>query len=497
MDPLTTTQGDSSSASFWYWQQASLLQPPCSEPVISAAVTTQSPTASPTTPSSAKTARDYIIKGEPSPPSSPNNGNGSLDLLQNHTHSSKPTAGKIGTGKESESCAVSQSQQPSSSSSGTTAVVGPTTAAASVVSLIKQEIVTLSTADNPTVLNNILSPSLKDPDTPPDCCTTDPDTESEFEAHQLTELATNPLHSTSYPHPLSHHQLHQNLQTSLQQLQSFRTGALELATLADLSGELAMSLSPKHTANLLSLNNHFHHHHHHHSLSSLAGPHNTPFSVTDILSPLEESYRLKGLTLDASQIASGGSSSIASNTDSGSPPSPYRVSGSSGNIATSQNTQQSNQNPSSGPVSVTNSNNLINLQTISGSNSVNHHLLQQHTGSVASVNSSAAASTTATTIGGNQSPVSSTSTTSSLSAAAAAAAAAMNVPVSSPYTHMHVPQLSHPSAAAAAFTASQYCNGADLHGMTGHYGDVRSSATAAGWYGASATDPRFASKLFK
>lgn len=31
--------------------------------------------------------------------------------------------------------------------------------------------------------------------------------------------------------------------------------------------------------------------------------------------------------------------------------------------------------------------------------------------------------------------------------------------------------------------------------MTGHYGDVRSSATAAGWYGATATDPRFASEL--
>jgi len=54
---------------------------------------------------------------------------------------------------------------------------------------------------------------------------------------------------------------------------------------------------------------------------------------------------------------------------------------------------------------------------------------------------------------------------------------------------MHVPQLSHQ---AAAFQA-QYCNGADLHGMAGHYGDVRSSATA-GWYGATAGDPRFASK---
>ncbi|CAG7815059.1 unnamed protein product, partial [Allacma fusca] len=144
-----------------------------------------------------------------------------------------------------------------------------------------------------------------------------------------------------------------------------RTG-VDLPTLAELSGELAMSLSPKH-------------------------PHSTPFSVSDILSPLEESYRIKGL--DGSTLA-----------HLTSPPSPY---------------------------------NRISSQTSSG----------QH------------------------------SQTSSV----------MNVPSTSPYTHMHVPQLSHPGA--AGFPA-QYCNGADLHGMTGHYGDVRGSAT--GWYGATATDPRFA-----
>ena len=152
-----------------------------------------------------------------------------------------------------------------------------------------------------------------------------------------------------------------------------RPGAVDLPTLAELSGELAMSLSPKHSS------------------------HTTPFSVQDILSPLEESYRIK--SLDGTTSAS---LALASSSP---PPSPY------------------------------------NRQSSTGSQS---------------------------------------------------SAGTMNVPSTSPYTHMHVPQLSHPGAAAFP---SQYCNGADLHGaMTGHYGDVRSSATA-GWYGATATDPRFASKL--
>lgn len=60
--------------------------------------------------------------------------------------------------------------------------------------------------------------------------------------------------------------------------------------LPELNGaELAMSLSPKH--------HHHHHHQHHHQggsqvLSHLQQlHHSTPFSVTDILSPIEESYR--------------------------------------------------------------------------------------------------------------------------------------------------------------------------------------------------------------
>ncbi|CAL8090200.1 unnamed protein product [Orchesella dallaii] len=228
-----------------------------------------------------------------------------------------------------------------------------------------------------------------------------------------------------------------------------------------------MSLSPKYSANLLN-QHHLHHHQHLHN----SGAHSTPFSVTDILSPLEESYRLKGLVGNSLDSGSGVLSHItsgsSSNTDSGTPPSPYRVSGSTATTINNNLNSGSTSNNSS-----TNNNNLINLQTLG----------QNHSISVSSANSN-----NSCTIGGNQSPVSSTS--SSISAVAAAAAA-MNVPSSSPYTHMHVPQLSHPGAAAAAFS-SQYCNGADLHGMTGHYGDVRSSATAAGWYGASATDPRFA-----
>lgn len=65
--------------------------------------------------------------------------------------------------------------------------------------------------------------------------------------------------------------------------------------LPELNGvELAMSLSPKNQQ-------HHHHHHHHHQQQGGGGPqvlshlqqlhHSTPFSVTDILSPIEESYR--------------------------------------------------------------------------------------------------------------------------------------------------------------------------------------------------------------
>lgn len=72
--------------------------------------------------------------------------------------------------------------------------------------------------------------------------------------------------------------------------------------LPELNGvELAMSLSPKHS--------HTHVHHHqsqqHQVLSHLQQlHHSTPFSVTDILSPIEESYRKLELSAN--------------------PPSPYR-----------------------------------------------------------------------------------------------------------------------------------------------------------------------------
>ena len=182
----------------------------------------------------------------------------------------------------------------------------------------------------------------------------------------------------------------QNLSRSLIIGTEFPTNSL-----TELSGELAMSLSPKHT---------------------------TPFSVTDILSPLEESYRLKALEVV-----------------------PHMNSATS--TATSLASYLSNNNNNNSSVSSTN-------------NSKNSQF----------------SPTTANNLN-----------------------SAMNVSAGSPYTHMHMSQLSHPGAAAAAFQA-QYCNGtADLHGMTSHYGDVRSSASAAaaGWYGASATDPRFASKSIK
>lgn len=74
-------------------------------------------------------------------------------------------------------------------------------------------------------------------------------------------------------------------------------GPGDAGLLPELNGvELAMSLSPKH-------------HHHQQSNQVLSHlqqlHHSTPFSVTDILSPIEESYRKLELT-------------------AGNPPSPYR-----------------------------------------------------------------------------------------------------------------------------------------------------------------------------
>ncbi|CAB3373538.1 Hypothetical predicted protein [Cloeon dipterum] len=60
-------------------------------------------------------------------------------------------------------------------------------------------------------------------------------------------------------------------------------------------------------------------------------------------------------------------------------------------------------------------------------------------------------------------------------------------------SYMHVPQLAghHGAAATAAAFPAQYCNGTDIAA----YGDMRNSAAAAaGWYGATANDPRFASE---
>lgn len=155
-----------------------------------------------------------------------------------------------------------------------------------------------------------------------------------------------------------------------------RSAAADLhGLLPELNGaDLAMSLSPKHHQ-----------------------PHTTPFSVTDILSPIEESYRKLELS------------------GSGAPPSPYRSS-----------TGGSSAGSSSGGVGAI--------------------------GVVTNVPSAPSPS------GG---------------------AAATAVMAANPY--MHVGQLSHHQFPA------QYCNGSDI---STHYGDMRNS----GWYGATANDPRFASK---
>lgn len=155
-----------------------------------------------------------------------------------------------------------------------------------------------------------------------------------------------------------------------------RSAAADLhGLLPELNGaDLAMSLSPKQ--------------HHQHQ------PHTTPFSVTDILSPIEESYRKLELS------------------GSGAPPSPYR--------------------------------------------------------------SSTGGSSAGSSTGGGGTIVSNVPAAPSPSGGAATAVMAAN-----PY--MHVGQLSHHQFPA------QYCNGSDI---STHYGDMRNS----GWYGATANDPRFASK---
>uniref|UniRef100_A0A182VPE3 Homeobox domain-containing protein n=1 Tax=Anopheles merus TaxID=30066 RepID=A0A182VPE3_ANOME len=101
----------------------------------------------------------------------------------------------------------------------------------------------------------------------------------------------------------------------------------EHGLLPDLNGvDLVMSLSPK-------APNHHHHHHHHHHLTSLQHlqnlqhnsalhSHSTPFSVTDILSPIEE-YRKLELTANPPSPYSGGSSvnspsALGPNTTTGS-----------------------------------------------------------------------------------------------------------------------------------------------------------------------------------
>ncbi|KAF4529546.1 hypothetical protein B566_EDAN014392 [Ephemera danica] len=178
-----------------------------------------------------------------------------------------------------------------------------------------------------------------------------------------------------------------------QQLQHHQLTAGDLQLLPELNGDLAMSLSPKQQ-------------------------HTTPFSVTDILSPIEESYR-KSAAAAAAAAAAGLEVALQ-------PPSPYRGGSSTGGSSTGSAPGGSN----------------------SGSTPQQQHQQQQQQQQQAS-------------------------------------SASMSVPVTNPY--MHVPQLSHHGATAAF--PSQYCNGSEISA----YGDMRNTAAAAaGWYGATANDPRFA-----
>jgi len=193
------------------------------------------------------------------------------------------------------------------------------------------------------------------------------------------------------------------------------------------SDELAMSLS-------LKQEDHTQLHHNsslHHQLLAVSGNNTTPFSVTDILSPLEAAAVYRNSTHEFHNQHSSNTSTVSSSTTLTSPP-----------------PEDDNQNRSPSYSTSGNNNNNNNNNSGKDTNTDSEDLQLHHS---------------------------------------------MNMNTSnSPYTQMHMAQLSHPGA--AAFQAAQYCNGAaDLHGMGGHYGDMRSSATA-GWYGASATDPRFASK---
>lgn len=137
---------------------------------------------------------------------------------------------------------------------------------------------------------------------------------------------------------------------------------------------------------------------------SLSPKHTTPFSVTDILSPIEETY--KKTTIEASIPAL---SPLAAATAATYRPNPQAI-----------------------------------AATGTHHHHHHHHLHAQTNGTTA----------------------------------------AMSVPVTNPYAHMHVPQLSHHSSPFP----SQYCNGTDIS----HYGEHVRQTAAAGWYGATPTDPRFA-----
>lgn len=178
---------------------------------------------------------------------------------------------------------------------------------------------------------------------------------------------------------------------------------------------------------------------------SLSPKHSTPFSVTDILSPLEECYKkvVQDTTLNPS------SSSTNTNT----------VVASSGSSPTYQyhHHQLAQHGPYHPPTSVTRYGGEPSPDSVSCGHPLNV--------------------SGASLLGGSDSP-----SPGPINSVSAAHGNVMNVPVSSPY--MHVPQLSHPNS-----FSSQYCNGTDIGA---HYGEhVRQSA--AGWYG-TAPDPRFASK---
>ena len=175
---------------------------------------------------------------------------------------------------------------------------------------------------------------------------------------------------------------------------------------------------------------------------SFSPKHTTAFSVTDILSPIEENYKRTSIEAVIPPLVSPGVGST------GSQQAPYPGQYNPGGIA-------------------------VGLRGSSGTSGYPSLQHQHQFPSQASTPSPHEAAATA---------------------AAAAAAAAMNgSAMTSPYHNYMAGQLGahHTSS---AFPASQYCNGSDLSHYGAHDPMAQARGTTAGWYAATNPDPRIASE---